>query len=98
MNNSFIFTVITWKTRSAAKIIKAKEYCKRYGLCLLMNNCYVGKLKPKEQKQIKLWFQENFFNKTENFYLFSLCKSCYKESILYKNKKNVIEHKNFEII
>lgn len=98
MNNPLIFTVVLWKTRNEKRAEKAKELCKNYDVHRLIGDCYVGKLKKKEQNQVKKWFEEEFTNKTDLFYLLCVCKNCHKESVIYEVVKKVVDKKPFEII
>lgn len=98
MNNAFFATFVYWQSRNWRHNKKAVEQCKNYGLHPLAKNFYAGKLKRRERKELEEHFLHIFTNRTEIYYIFSLCKSCYEDKALQQSRKQEISYPPYEII
>lgn len=98
MNNSFILTIVLWKTRNWRHAKTVGELCKNFGLCLLTKDCYIGKLKAREQNNMRKILASIFVGKTEVYHMMSLCKSCYESASFYEYQRKILEDVSFEIV
>lgn len=82
MNNFSPVSIVGWKTRSKRRNDRAVTWCKDYGLKLIVDGIFVGELYAKEKVEIRKKFQKLFINKTDKFFLVSMCKSCFNDSVV----------------
>ena len=98
MNKIFFMTAVCWESRNTRHHTQAAAWCRDLGLHPLTRNIYIGRIKKTERADLLKKFSTSFTNKTEKFYLISLCKSCYGEAELYRTKREQLETTPFEII
>ncbi|MDB5255236.1 MAG: hypothetical protein JWL92_612 [Candidatus Nomurabacteria bacterium] len=77
MNNNPVTIFISWETRNWRHTKKAISICKDFGLESLTKQSYIGKLYTKERYQLEELFNILFQKKTDTFFMFALCQSCY---------------------
>lgn len=80
MNNPLLTTVIVWHTRNAKRSKLVADRCQDYGLCQVMKNLWLGKMKRRERLELLAILRQTFIGKAESFYLLPLCKSCFDEA------------------
>ncbi len=102
MNNFNVITLVSWETRNWRHRDKAVQWCKNYGLKPVLRNMYIGKLYSKERDKLEKQFKGTFAKKTEKFFVSTLCRSCFEDSVfsgtLSSVKDDVDIESAFELI
>ncbi len=102
MNNFNAITLVSWETRDWRHRDKAVLWCKNYGLKPVLRNMYIGKLYSKEREKLENKFKGAFAKKTEKFFISTLCRSCFEDSVfggtLSSKKDDVDIETAFELI
>ena len=81
MNHFNAITLVSWETRNWRHRDQAVLWCKNYGLKPVLRNVYIGKLYSKEREKLEKIFKETFAKKTEKFFVSTLCRSCFEDSV-----------------
>ncbi len=99
MNNFEAVITIGWQTRNSRRHQKAITWCKDYGLNPILSNLSIGKLYPKEEREISNKFKKEFTRKTEKVFFSRICQSCYDDMKIDNVTKEKLDYSsNFELI
>lgn len=97
MRSPLAVAAVCFQTRHRQHQKAAMERCKNYGLKRLTATFWIGRLNATERVELNEKFQHAFTGKTERFFFFPICKSCYATALLEGFEKGAVDNPPFII-